>query len=215
MYTPVAVMKLLPCQSFNEQAKCVNTQNREADYSLIFKHPFTAVVAGPTMSGKSTWVKQLLDNAMTMVSPPPARIIWLYKRWKPLYTELQKSVPAIEFIEGIPPNVTENTFLDKQFPTLIIIDDLMKYATSDEDVCDLFTEGAHHRNLSVVCLLQNIFYKTKEMRTMSLNCQYLVVLRIPEMFSSFLYWLVKYMERTGRSFKMFKRKLLANYTVIC
>ena len=41
---------------------------------FIFKHPFAAVLAGPTMSGKSTWVKQLLENAMTMISPPPARI---------------------------------------------------------------------------------------------------------------------------------------------
>ena len=131
------------------------------------------------MSGKSTWVKQLLSNAMTMISPPPARIIWLYKRWQPLYTELQKTVPAVEFVEGIPSNVKENTFLDTRFPTLIIIDDLMKNATSDEDVCDLFTEGAHHRNLSVICLLQNIFYKAKGTRTMSLNCQYLVVFKNP------------------------------------
>ena len=175
----VAEMQPLPCHSFAEQAKCTKTQNREADNNFVFKHPFTAVVAGPTMSGKSTWVKQLLDNAMTMISPPPARIIWLYKRWQPLYTELQKTVPAIEFIEGIPSNVKENTFLDTRFPTLIISDDLMKNATSDEDVCDLFTEGAHHRNLSVVCLLQNIFYKAKGMRTMSLNCQYLVVFKNP------------------------------------
>ena len=114
-----------------------------------------------------------------MISPPPARIIWLYKRWQPLYTELQKTVPAIEFVEGIPPNVKESTFLDTRFPTLIIIDDLMKNATSDEDICDLFTEGAHHRNLSVICLLQNIFYKAKGTRTMSLNCQYLVVFKNP------------------------------------
>ena len=114
-----------------------------------------------------------------MISPPPARIIWLYKRWQPLYTELQKTVPAVEFVEGIPPKVKENTFLDTRFPTLIIIDDLMKNATTDEDVCDLFTEGAHHRNLSVICLLQNIFYKAKGTRTMSLNCQYLVVFKNP------------------------------------
>ena len=146
---------------------------------FIFKHPFAAVLAGPTMSGKSTWVKQLLENAMTMISPPPARIIWLYKRWQPLYTQLQRTVPAIEFTEGIPPDVKEETFLDTRFPTLIIIDDLMKSATTDQDVCDLFTEGAHHRNLSVICLLQNIFYKAKGTRTMNLNCQYLIIFKNP------------------------------------
>ena len=116
---------------------------------------------------------------MTMISPPPARIIWLYKRWQLLYTELQHTVPAVEFIDGIPPNVKEEAFLDTRFPTLIIIDDLMKSATADDNVCDLFTEGAHHRNLSVICLLQNIFYKAKGTRTMSLNCQYLVAFKNP------------------------------------
>ena len=88
-------------------------------------------------------------------------------------------VPGIEFIEGIPSNMKENTFLDSRFPTLVIIDDLMKNAASDEDICDLYTEGAHHRNLSVVCIFQNNFYKAKGMRTMNLNCQYLVLFKNP------------------------------------
>ena len=85
-----------------------------------------------------------------MISPPPAKIIWLYKRCQPLYTQLQQTVPAIEFMEEIPPNMKEETVFDTRFPTLIIIDDLMKSATTDEDVCDLFTEGAHHRNLNLI-----------------------------------------------------------------
>ena len=47
---------------------------------FTFKHPLTAILAGPTMCGKSTWVKQLLENVMTMISPTPVRIIWLYKK---------------------------------------------------------------------------------------------------------------------------------------
>ena len=82
-------------------------------------------------------------------------------------------------MDGIPPNVKEETFLDTRFPTLIIFDALMKTATTDEGICDFFIEGAHHRNVSVICLLQNIFYKAKGTRTMSLNCQYLVAFKTP------------------------------------
>ena len=164
---------------FRQQRCAEYSDTKDADDRFVFKHPFTAVVAGPTMSGKSTWVKQLLVNAATMISPPPARILWLYKRWQPLYTEVQRVVPGIEFIEGIPSNMKENTFLDSRFPTLVIIDDLMKSATSDEDICDLYTEGAHHRNLSIVSIFQNNFYKAKGMRTMNLNCQYLVLFKNP------------------------------------
>ena len=131
------------------------------------------------MSGKSTWVKRLLDNAASMISPPPARFIWLYKRWQPLYTEIVQSMPCVNFTQGIPSGIKNETFFDVRFPTLIIIDDLMKNATGDDDVCELFTEGAHHRNLSVICLLQNMFYKAKGTRTMNLNSQYLVLFKNP------------------------------------
>ena len=30
--------------------------------SVIFHHPFTMIVAGPTRSGKTTWVARLLQN---------------------------------------------------------------------------------------------------------------------------------------------------------
>ena len=77
----------------------------------------------------------------------------MYKTWQPLYTQLQSTVPGIEFVERILSNVKEETFCVSRFPTLIIIDDLMKNATADDDVCDLFTEGALHRNLSDVFAL--------------------------------------------------------------
>ena len=55
----------------------------------------------------------------------------------------------------------------------------MKDATNTSDICDLFTEGSHHRNLSVICLLQNMYYKGKETRTMSLNTHYMVLFKNP------------------------------------
>ena len=61
--------------------------------------------------------------------------------------------------------------------TLLIIDDIMKDATQDKEICELFTEGAHHRNLSVICIMQNLFNKGTENRTMSLNSQYIVLLK--------------------------------------
>ena len=45
--------------------------------SCILQHPFTAVVAGPTGSGKSQFVLRLIDNASEMIEPPPTRIWYL------------------------------------------------------------------------------------------------------------------------------------------
>ena len=46
-------------------------------------------------------------------------------------------------------------------------------------VADIFTKILHHRNLSVVCVCQNLFDKNKYHRTISLNSHYIVLLRNP------------------------------------
>ena len=126
------------------------------------------MVVGPTGSGKTYWIKQLLEKRDVMIDPAPMKIIWFYRRWQPCYTALQEQM-TIEFIEGIPSNINRDDFFDASIPTLFIIDDLMKEATQNADICNLFTEGSHHRNLSVICVLQNLYYKGKENRLIKWN----------------------------------------------
>ena len=148
--------------------------------NLLLQHPFTMLVAGPTGSGKTMWVKNLLENVETMISPSPQRIIWCYGQWQPLYDAMQQSVhPQIEFVEGLPPDLESEDYLDVNVRNLIIIDDLMSEAAKDSRLCNLFTKGSHHRNLSVMCLVQNIFHHGKEMRNISLNTHYLVLFKTP------------------------------------
>jgi hypothetical protein len=146
---------------------------------VVMQHPFTMIVAAATGSGKSTWVKELLLRKDVMIKPSPQRVIWFYKRWQPLYSELKNLVPDMEFVQGIPPTIKRDDFFDTRYPTLFIIDDLMKDATQSTDICELYTEGSNHRNLSVISLLQNLYYRGKEMRTMSLNTHYMVLFKNP------------------------------------
>ena len=149
------------------------SQNFGQENSFVFRHPFTMLLAGPTCSGKTTWMKNLLQQAETMIIPPPRKILWFYKRWQPAYSELQSTIPHIVFVEGI----------EKQDPdgqsTLYIYDDLMKDTTRNSDICEMYTEGSHHCNLSVICLLQNLYHHGKENRTMNLNAQYIVLFKNP------------------------------------
>ena len=125
------------------------------------------------------WIAQLLQLSNTMINPAPTRILYFYKRWQPLYDEIMKHVPRIEFVEGIPYNIKDDSYFDTKSPTLFILDDQMRDSAKSSDICELFTEGSHHRNLSVICLMQNLFYQGKESRTMSLNTQYLVLFKSP------------------------------------
>ena len=53
--------------------------------STAMQHPFTCIVAGCTQSGKTVWVKTLLENTRTTINPPPERIIWCYGQWQAMY----------------------------------------------------------------------------------------------------------------------------------
>ena len=137
---------------------------------LLLKHPFTCLIAGPTMCGKSFFVQKLISHASELISPPPERTVWCYGgEWQESFANF----PNVEFISGL--QFPENTVGGP--PLLLIIDDLM--CETDEKVTKIFTRGCHHQNTSVVYIVQNLFHQGKEQRTISLNSNYLVIFKNP------------------------------------
>ena len=143
---------------------------------ISFLHPFTMCISGPTGCGKTFIVKKILQERM--VDPTPQRIIWLYRRWQPLYDEIRVLVsPAPEFIQGIPVDLDKDEFLDPKMHNLIVLDDLMSTSSKDKRVTELFTEGSHHRNLSVISINQNMYYSKDP--TQRRNCHYMILFNNP------------------------------------
>ena len=60
-----------------------------------------------------------------------------------------------------------------------MFDDLMTEAKCDQRIADLFTNGSHHRNISVVYLTQNLFPQGKASMDIILNTQYMVLFNNP------------------------------------
>ena len=132
----------------------------------VFQHPFKCIVAGCTQSGKTVWVKTLLENAQKTISPPLQHIIWCYGQWQPSYCDMMKTMPEIEFNQGIPEDIDEPDYLDVSQRHLFVLDDLMAKSGKDKSIAsaDVFTKGGHHRNLSVilsVILCKRYFIKGK------------------------------------------------------
>lgn len=87
-------------------------------------------------------VKNLLQNRSTKIQRGFQRRLWLYKRWKPLYTVIQSSVaPKEEFIQGIPSYLEDDELFDPRINNLLILDDLFSESVKDKRITDLFTEG--------------------------------------------------------------------------
>ena len=59
---------------------------------------------------------------------------------------------------------------------LVILDVVLNEVYSKE-VCNLFTKGSHHRNISVILITQNLFHQAKYCRDISLNAKYIVLLK--------------------------------------
>jgi hypothetical protein len=142
---------------------------------VVLKHPFTMLVAGPTCSGKTWWVKKLLKHKKEMIFPKVHEVIWYHGQSQKYHETIKDENPDIQFVKGFPIMAD----FDDEIPKLIIIDDLMNTTDGSDVMTDLFTKGAHHTNTSVIYIVQNIFNKKRDHRTVSLNAHYMVIMKNP------------------------------------
>ena len=79
----------------------------------------------------------------------------------------------------IPPALEQDSYFHVNKRNLIVFDDQMIDAGKDQRIVNLFTRGSHHRNLSVIYIVQNLFHQGKGSRSISLNSHYLVLFKNP------------------------------------
>jgi len=61
--------------------------------------------------------------------------------------------------------------------SLMILDDLMHEAGKRGDVGAIFSRTSHHRNVSLIILVQNFFHKKR--REITSNCHYITLMKNP------------------------------------
>lgn len=155
--------------------KNVITSSKMAiNYDLTIKHPARIIIYGPSGSGKSTFIKKLLLNQESLFD----------FQFDTIFTNNENnenlngiSYTPIEKIHNINDEFINN--LNPELNNLLIIDDNMNKVTNDSITSDLFTKYSHHKNLSVILVLQNLFPKSKYMRDISTNATYIVLMNNP------------------------------------
>jgi len=122
----------------------------------------------------------LIKNRKEIINKEIKTIIYVYTDYQNVFHELQEQVPEIIFTTDI--FQVENLINDA---TLIIVDDKMDSITKGKDkdlMINFFIKGCHHRNCSIVLLIQNNF--EPGLRTISINSLYRVFFDQPADVSS-------------------------------
>lgn len=140
--------------------------------NFVFKSPTTIAISGPTQSGKSYFTRRLIKHRNELFSIPPFKVLYCYSTWQKAFSELEGEV---DFHQGIPNDLDKINLNTKEKHLLLILDDMMHAISKNSKAEQMFTQDSHHSNVSVVFITQNIFYNSPIIRTMNLNCTYLIV----------------------------------------
>jgi len=149
-------------------------------FDVRLQSNFNCLVAGSTSSGKTTLVKNLLRLRNQIFSINPEKIFLFYNNDQSIYDEMLR--------EGL---IEEKIDVKENFPTLdylttlvapykkgngamVIFDDVMSDIT--DDFTKIICNFSHHERTSIVLITQNLFYKHKVFRTLSLNMHYMFLM---------------------------------------
>lgn len=132
----------------------------------------TMCVVGPSHSGKTTFVLDLLDHRHEIFSSTTNRVVWCYGIYQPDLNPILAR-KGYELHSGI----VDTTKIEPY--DIIVLDDLLQESKGSQDVTSMFTKAAHHKPCFIIFIMQNLFPPGKESRTRSLNTHYLVIFKNP------------------------------------
>ena len=159
-------------------------------FDVRFQIPSNMMLVGPTSSGKTTWLKNLVKYKDSLFATSPKSMLLFYKEHQKVYDEMEKfmnegkkggNLPVFKKYKNPPKSIEDlkeifSTF-SKKTPKIVVFDDYL-----DEigpPLKHLFTVLTHHYNCFTILLSQTLFEKKNELRTLSINTQYMVLFNNP------------------------------------
>jgi hypothetical protein len=150
-------------------------------YDCRLHLPFNLLVAGPSKSGKTTFVSNLLKSGKDMFDKQPDNVILYYATDQDIYDELINLGLINEKINFNDADPSYEDIMNKVAPykdmngSLIIFDDTL--ADIKPGFEKIFQVLGHHTKSSLIYLSQNLFYNSKTFRDVSLQLDYIILNR--------------------------------------
>ena len=145
--------------------------------SLKWSVPFSCILSGPSQSGKTEIIRNILKYNHLLMEKKFDIIFYFYKTYQKTYDDIEKSGIKIFFLNSLITNeeslfnLIEN-YTDKNI--LLIFDDLQNEIEANKEFfTKIWTIYIHHKNISCIAIFHNLF--TKNIRTISLNTHKIIL----------------------------------------
>lgn len=136
----------------------------------VFPVPFTCISYGSTGTGKTFIVHEFIKYQKEMTSSGGfQKIYYFYGSFQPRFSN--PIAENLQYIEGFPsPEFFEREEIkNPDIPILIVLDDLLMKSHNNPVLVDLFTQESHHKNLSVIYMINNLYHPSKNLPTVRRN----------------------------------------------
>ena len=143
--------------------------------------PFSMIVAGSSQSGKTEFCKNLLFRKENFFDANVTQVIWICAQKTKQHAEIERKLQdEIVFLYELPHSFEDLYATYRGKKLLFVIDDLMDEVCKNEQILQIFVRECHHRNVSLIVIMQDIFYGSGHIRkTFLRNCHYLALFRSP------------------------------------
>jgi len=129
-------------------------------------------VCGPSQSGKTHFVLNLLDRHYELFRKGIKDVLWCYGIQNENFQHMLRA-KGYRTHYGLP------QLSDIRPNSICIVDDLLQESETSKDVTNIFTKATHHLPCFVIFITQTLFPGGKDARTRSLNTHYYVIFKNP------------------------------------
>ena len=145
----------------------------EGVYDFRLENDSTMIISGPSKSGRSCFVINMIKHKDTLFRHPIQRVWWFYGIESSFHEELKTL--NVHMKQGLP---SQDDFSQIERYDLVILDDLQQESKTREDITNLFLKATHHKEFFAVQINQYI-YGDKEQRMRNSNVHYYVAFNNP------------------------------------
>ena len=142
-----------------------------------FQDSSNIIISGCSGSGKTHFVSRLIKYKSCMFASPPTKVLYVYRHWQPLYSDIERENDNVQFIDSLPSEDELKQIVSGHKHSLFICDDMIREIGSNSFICDVFTRLSHHLNLTTILLVQNLSMPGKYNSTLCRNAHVSVLMK--------------------------------------